>query len=156
MHREKAERKGGNHDRFEIDVAACGGKVKGAWRVVRDARGHDGKVNERPGHNGVCHSGRRAGGHRDPGHHGVQAQAPGIVERDCRWHKRLVGNLADTHGQSTVEFAVIAAGFMSLTVALSAVWHLFDGGLLVEHALAVASHHIQTVAPATIADIFLY
>ena len=55
-----------------------------------------------------------------------------------------------------MEFAVIAAGFMSLTVALSAFWHLLDGGLLVEHALAVASHHIQTVAPATIADIFLY
>lgn len=62
----------------------------------------------------------------------------------------------DVRGQSTVEFAVITAGFMSLTVALSAVWHVLDGGLLVEHALAVASHHIQTVAPATIADIFLY
>ena len=55
-----------------------------------------------------------------------------------------------------MEFAVIAAGFMSLTVALSVFWRLLDGGLLVEHALAVASHHIQTVAPATIADIFLY
>lgn len=51
---------------------------------------------------------------------------------------------------------MIAAGFMSLTVALAAVWRLVGGGLLVEHALAVASHHIQTVAPATIPDIFLY
>ena len=78
------------------------------------------------------------------------------MECDSRRHKRLVGYLADAHGQSTVEFAVITAGFMSLTVALAAYWRLLDGGLLVEHALAVASHHIQTVAPATISDIFLY
>ena len=78
------------------------------------------------------------------------------MERDRRRHKRPVERLADARGQSTVEFAVITAGFMSLTVALSAFWHLLDGGLLVEHALAVASHHIQTVALATIADIFLY
>jgi len=62
----------------------------------------------------------------------------------------------DARGQSTVEFAVIAAGFMSLTIALAALWHAVGDGLLIEHALAVASHHIQTVAPATISDIFLY
>lgn len=64
--------------------------------------------------------------------------------------------MADDRGQSTVEFAVIMTGFMSLTVALAAVWHALGDGLLVEHALAVASHHIQMVAPATIMDIFLY
>lgn len=51
---------------------------------------------------------------------------------------------------------MITAGFMSLTLALAALWHAIGDGLLVEHALAVASHHIQMVAPATIADIFLY
>ena len=45
---------------------------------------------------------------------------------------------------------------ISLTVALASLWHLFDGGVIVEHALSVASHHIQAVAPATIADLFLY
>ena len=34
--------------------------------------------------------------------------------------------------------------------------YITSDGLLIEHALAVASHHIQTVAPATISDIFLY
>ena len=55
-----------------------------------------------------------------------------------------------------VEFAVVTAGFLSITVALSLLWHAFGGGLLVEHALAVASHHIQAVLPTTIADLFLF
>lgn len=59
-------------------------------------------------------------------------------------------------GQSTVEFAVVTAAFLAVTSALVAWWHMLDGGLIVEHALAVASHHIQSVAPATIPDIFLY
>ena len=59
-------------------------------------------------------------------------------------------------GQSTVEFAVLMAGFMSLTVALATLWHALDSGLILNHVLAVASHHIQTVAPVTITDIFLY
>lgn len=59
-------------------------------------------------------------------------------------------------GQATVEFAVVTAGFLAATVALSALWHVLGGGIVVEHATAVASHHIQLVAPATLADIFLY
>ena len=63
---------------------------------------------------------------------------------------------ADEKGQSMVEFAVVTAGFLSVTVALSLFWHAIDGGMLVEHALAVASHHIQAVLPTTISDIFIY
>ena len=59
-------------------------------------------------------------------------------------------------GQATVEFAVIAFGFMAVTVALMAVWRALGDGVFVEHALAVASHHVQAVAPATLVDIFLY
>jgi len=55
-----------------------------------------------------------------------------------------------------VEFAVIAAGFLAVTVALMALWRALGDGLLVQHALAVASHHIQAVAPVTIVDVFLY
>ena len=64
--------------------------------------------------------------------------------------------LAGARGQATVEFAVVAAAFLSVTVALAALWRAFGGGMFVEHALAVASHHIQGIAPTTIADIFLY
>ena len=55
-----------------------------------------------------------------------------------------------------MEFAIVTAGFLSLAIALGVMWRVFGGGLLVEHALAVASHHIQLVAPATLADVFLY
>ena len=51
---------------------------------------------------------------------------------------------------------MVTAGFLAATVALGALWHAIGDGLLVEHALAVASHHVQAVAPATVADIFLY
>lgn len=48
------------------------------------------------------------------------------------------------------------AGFLCLTVALAALWRALEGGLIVEHVLAVASHHIQSVAPVTVLDLFLY
>lgn len=51
---------------------------------------------------------------------------------------------------------MVIAGFLCVAVALSLLWHTIADGTLVEHALAVASHHIQAVAPTTITDIFLY
>ena len=51
---------------------------------------------------------------------------------------------------------MITAGFLAATVALGTLWHALDGGIVIEHALAVASHHIQATTPVTIADIFLY
>ena len=64
--------------------------------------------------------------------------------------------VSDERGQSTVEYAVVMAGFLSLVVGLSALWHAFDSGLVISHVLSVASHHIQLVAPVTIVDLFLY
>lgn len=78
------------------------------------------------------------------------------MERHSGRCKSVVGIVSGESGQSTVEFAVVTVGFLSATVALAAMWRAFGGGMLVEHALAVASHHIQSVAPATIVDIFLY
>ncbi|MBQ9000578.1 MAG: hypothetical protein IJ087_01840 [Eggerthellaceae bacterium] len=65
-----------------------------------------------------------------------------MVERDRRGHQRSV------RGQSTVEFAVVTAGFLAVTVALGSLWRAFADGLLIEHALAVT--------PVNIADIFLF
>ena len=110
----------------------------------------------RTGDNRIRDSGRRARRDSDSGDHGVSSEAAGIVERHSGWHQRALSALASEDGQATVEFAVIAAGFMAVTVALTLMWRAFGGGLLVEHALAVASHHIQAVAPVTIVDIFLY
>lgn len=87
---------------------------------------------------------------------GVQTPAPGAVERHLGRDQQLVGTIVEDSGQSTVEFAVVMAGFLAVTVALGALWRALSDGLLVEHALAVASHHIRAVAPVTIVDIFLY
>ena len=51
---------------------------------------------------------------------------------------------------------MVTAGFLAATVALGALWRVFGDGLVMEHAVAVASHHVQAVAPATVTDIFLY
>jgi hypothetical protein len=52
------------------------------------------------------------------------------------------------------------ADYASTTIRLSGyayfLSHAFDGGLFVQQALTVASHHIQSVAPVTITDLFLY
>ena len=110
----------------------------------------------RAGHDGIRHPRRRARGHRHPGDHGVPSVAAGAVERHCGRHQRLVAELLGQDGQSTVEFAVVTAGFLVVTVALVAFARMLGDGLIIEHALAVASHHIQAVAPATIVDVFLY
>ena len=78
---------------------------------------------------------------------------------DCAFGSRGLkarARLAEKRGQSTVEFAIVMAGFLSLTVALAAMWRFLGSGAIVDHVLAVASHHIQTVAPVTVTDIFLY
>ena len=108
------------------------------------------------GHDGIRHSRRGARGHCDPGHHGVSPETPRALERHCRWHQRTVSRLLGRSGQATVEFAVIAAGFLVVTVALMALWRVLGDGLLVQHALAVASHHLQLVAPVVLVDVFLY
>ena len=76
-----------------------------------------------------------------------------IGQREQALRARLA---ADCRGQSTVEFAVVAAGFIALSAALALLWHSLSDGLVVEHALATASHHVQAVFPTTVADIFLY
>lgn len=63
---------------------------------------------------------------------------------------------SNERGQATVEFALVTAGFIAATVALAAFWHAIADGLLADHAVAVASHHLQTAALPTITDIFLY
>lgn len=66
----------------------------------------------------------------------------------CRWRGEC--------GQSTVEFAVVAAAFLAVTLGLGALWRGVSGGLFIEHALSTASHHIEGAAPQILADILLY
>ena len=140
----------GKHRRrgFGCDEAAMGRRDVQASRVAA--------VDQGAGHDGIRHFGRRARGHRDSGDHGLPTALAGAVERDSRRHKRPVALIASVSGQSTVEFAVVMSTFLAVTAALAALWRAIGDGLLTSHALAVASHHIQMVAPTTLVDIFLY
>lgn len=59
-------------------------------------------------------------------------------------------------GQASVEYAVVLAAFLALVIALGALWRLFDLGVVVDHALQSASHHIMGVAEGSWGDVFLY
>ena len=114
------------------------------------------EVEGRAGHDRVCHPCRGARGHRRDRNCRFQGKDSRFVERHSKRNQRSIEIPRGRSGQSTVEFAVVTAGFLAATVALGAMWRVFGDGLLVEHALAVASHHVQSVAPVTLVDIFLY
>ena len=62
---------------------------------------------------------------------------------------------AGSAGQSTVEFAVVAAALLAIVVGLGALWRAFGDGLFVMHAVASASHHVQGAIGA-MADVFAF
>lgn len=65
--------------------------------------------------------------------------------------------LHDQSGQSTVEFALVAAAFIALVVALGVVWRTFDKGVFVDHAVKSASHHVEQAFPGGgMADVIVY
>ena len=165
MKRSKPNRKDRSH---ENDLGTCKPHQRpGYANISRTALLSEGETPERVGsrNNGVCHLSRRFGRDSYPCNHDVQAETAGTLERHRRRNKRLVAfglpglfphTLCDCSGQSTVEFAVIAAGFLAATVGLAALARVFGDGLLVEHALSAASHHIQGTAPAFVLDVLLY
>lgn len=59
-------------------------------------------------------------------------------------------------GQSTVEFAIVLAAFICVALGFSALWHSFDQGLFVLHALQSASHHLQGVDLGAWSDVLAY
>ncbi|MEG0620234.1 MAG: hypothetical protein RR866_04355 [Raoultibacter sp.] len=63
---------------------------------------------------------------------------------------------SDCSGQVTVEFVIIFAAFLALCLACGVLWRALEEGLLVQHALQCASHHVESVIPGVIADVFLY
>ena len=73
-------------------------------------------------------------------------------------HMVLVGDKAGVRhaGQSTVEYAVIFAAFLALVLALGVLANFLDAGTVVSHALASASHHVQSAVSGGFGDVFLY
>lgn len=59
-------------------------------------------------------------------------------------------------GQSSVEYAVVLAAFLALMVGLGVMGRFMSDGMIIDHALQSASHHLQEVAAGAWSDVFLY
>ncbi len=59
-------------------------------------------------------------------------------------------------GQSSVEYAVVLAAFLALVVGLGVMSRFMGSGVILDHALQSASHHLQNVATGAWIDVFLY
>ena len=64
--------------------------------------------------------------------------------------------LSDLQGQTTVEFAIVCAAFLCIAAGLAALFHLFDDGAVLSHALASASHHVGSGDGAAWGDVVAY
>ena len=58
-------------------------------------------------------------------------------------------------GQSTVEFALVTFALLCLVVGVGALWRLAGDGVLADHAVQAASHHVEGSLGA-VADVFSY
>lgn len=104
----------------------------------------------------ICDFGWCFGGDCHSCNYRVQAKDPAALGCDIERHQRPIGiRFGCCLGQSTVEYALVLAGFLALLMGLSSIWHVLDGGVLVTHALASASHHVVGVFEGVLADAFL-
>lgn len=104
------------------------------------------------GNDGIRHLGGRIGGDSHIGHFGFPPEAARAVGCDSERHQRLVGGDA---GQATVEYVVVLAGFLCVIAGLAALQNAFGSGLVTEHALTAASHHVGGSAGGLL-DVFSY
>ena len=58
--------------------------------------------------------------------------------------------------KSSGEYAIVFAAFLAMVLGLGTISHLLETGLVLEHALQSASHHLKDVVSAAWPDIFLY
>lgn len=136
---------------WSLSSAGGGGPFsKGLGSLVRLAR--EACVLARSGNDGIRHPGRRFGGYRHFGHFGFPSQAAGALGRNSERDQRFV---ADDSGQATVEYVVILAGVLCVLAGLGALGNAFESGLVMEHILAAASHHVQGSAGGLL-DVFAY
>lgn len=104
------------------------------------------------GDDGICHFGGRVGGDSHIGHFGFSPKAARVVGRDSERHQCFV---SDDAGQATVEYAVVLAGLLCVVAGLAALQDAFGSGLVTEHALAAASHHVEGSVGGLL-DVFAY
>lgn len=124
-------------------------------RSGRACAGHV-EIGARARHNRVRHTRWDPRGYCHRCHNAFPTEASRIMGCHCRRDKWSLRSRRRSLGQSTVEFAVVTAGLLALVIALGVLWRALDQGLLVEHALSAASHHLVEVPAAFIADIFRF
>ena len=107
---------------------------------------------EGAGNNGVRDSRRRFGCHSNFGDIGVQAKVARALGFHCERYQQLV---RDECGQGTVEYAVVLFAVLSVLAALAAVSQLWETGLVMEHVLQSASHHVGASISGFV-DAFVY
>lgn len=107
-------------------------------------------------HDRICHSCWRVSGYCNHRNNALPTKTSRTLECNCRRNKRPLATDVSRTGQSTVEFVIVTAGLICVVVALGALWHSVNSGLLVEHALSAASHHLVDVPAAFIVDIFRF
>ena len=79
-----------------------------------------------------------------------------LPQTKCRLLRLPQAAACDDRGQGTVEFAIVTAALLAALVAGATAFHVFENGLLVNHAVYSASHHVQGDAVGAFADVFSY
>lgn len=82
-------------------------------------------------------------------------QTSRTLGRHCDEYANPLRQLDDS-GQSTVEYAIVVGGLITLIVGLGALWQGFDGSLFAVHITASASHNISLAPAPFMADIFRF
>lgn len=73
-----------------------------------------------------------------------------------RHARRFLLGAHGSAGQSTVEFAMVFVAFLCVVIGVGALWRLSDSGLLVQHALQSASHHLGGGDIGAWGDVLVY
>lgn len=71
------------------------------------------------------------------------------------WHDEPCGRRG-VRGQATVEYVLVLLAFVSMLVALAAIWHAGRDGVLIDHAVEAASHSFASGFLGSAKDLLLY
>ena len=128
----------------------------------------------RPRNNRICHFGRGLSRDRHTCNNDIQTKNPRTMERhndrntrslkglfnrgkeaDSWFKKALTGKLKGDCGQSSVEYALISAAFISIVIGIGAFSNLLSDGVVVSHAIDAASHGVKDIIGGA-ADVFSF
>ncbi len=95
-------------------------------------------ANQGSGHDGICNLGWRIGGDSHPGNHHVPSENSRAVERHSKRHQWPVRR----QGQSTIEYALVTAGFLALLTGTGVLMHYIAEGRLASLVVESLTHRL--------------